>query len=174
MSVPLSFAVFTIPYAYTSLKYKTEASFVPNVLLVSNSGFNSLIYFFRDFCKRRNRRKVIAPQNNKQAEPVAQTSRSRQKTDDKSMQEEASNKRIRGNRVEPSVQSTGSQQASSSSQVTDGILMVKKSTGPCKRRIRRSKHKEKSISTKSLSKQQADDEFTQNTSKSFKREIQGN
>ena len=122
MLVPLSFTLFTLPYAIISLKYKRGVSFIPNLLLVSSSGFNSLIYFFIDFCKRRNRRNTVAPVNGNPANPTEQPSRPRQEVDDKPTQS-SSNASKRENNLRnqvgieiPSHQSDENQQKSTSTQ----------------------------------------------------------
>jgi len=50
--VAVSFVVFTIPYAINRLATKS-IQFWANIVLVSNSGMNSVIYFFRNYCQQR-------------------------------------------------------------------------------------------------------------------------
>ena len=60
--VAASFVLFTIPYALNRLA-TAKIQFWANIILVSNSGMNSVIYFFRNYCENRleRRRKKDAP-----------------------------------------------------------------------------------------------------------------
>ena len=49
--VVASFVLFTVPYALRTL-LNGESGFWVNILLVGNSGLNSIIYFFRNHCER--------------------------------------------------------------------------------------------------------------------------
>jgi 7 transmembrane receptor (rhodopsin family). len=60
--VAVSFVLFTIPYAINRL-VSLNIQFLANVVLVSNSGMNSIIYFFRNYCEQkaeRQRKKNVA------------------------------------------------------------------------------------------------------------------
>ena len=203
MLVPLSFTLFTLPYAIISLKYKVEVSFIPNVLLVSNSGFNSLIYFFRDFCKRRNRRNNVAPINVNQANPTEQKSRPKQEADVEPMQSSSKagkqENNNRKNRVIPNQQSNESQSrscslhsmgtnqdnlTSSQEQQRERNQMNSTPSG-CKNRIRRNKvamamanhdrhQSNENQQLKSSSTQVTDSELTQGTPNGCKNRIRRN
>eukprot|EP00111_Clytia_hemisphaerica_P010049 TCONS_00029378-protein len=60
--VPACFIAFTLQYAVMSLSSDDKTFFLPNVLLLTNSAANSLLYFFKDICKRKDKRRKT-PQN---------------------------------------------------------------------------------------------------------------
>ena len=49
--VAASFVLFTIPYVLNTF-FNGDASFWANIILVGNSGMNSVIYFFKNRCER--------------------------------------------------------------------------------------------------------------------------
>ncbi|XP_066920761.1 uncharacterized protein [Clytia hemisphaerica] len=61
--VPACFIAFTLHYAVMSLSSDDKTSFLPNVLLLTNSAANSFLYFFKDICKcREQKRKTTQKQ----------------------------------------------------------------------------------------------------------------
>ena len=65
--VAAAYVVFTLPYALMRLLTGT-ATFWPNILLVSNSGLNSVIYFFRNWCER------LADKRRRKKDPTSSSS----------------------------------------------------------------------------------------------------
>ena len=55
--VGTSFVVFTLPYAASRLAGKTWGW--PNLVLASNSGINSVIYFFRSYCQGKKQKNIL-------------------------------------------------------------------------------------------------------------------